>query len=114
MIRRPPRSTLFPYTTLFRSINAIGTTVNGGLVYTAPFGRMADQAGLSFTHARFGDAARQSGLLEQAETVIETTYSFNINSHLNIQPDIQYVMSPAGDASIPDALVVGSRVSASW
>src|SRR5262249_60640178 len=24
MIRRPPRSTLFPYTTLFRSISAIG------------------------------------------------------------------------------------------
>src|SRR5256885_15898235 len=24
MIRRPPRSTLFPYTTLFRSIDAIG------------------------------------------------------------------------------------------
>src|SRR2546430_7934513 len=27
MIRRPPRSTLFPYTTLFRSTNCIGTTV---------------------------------------------------------------------------------------
>src|SRR2546421_2441783 len=26
MIRRPPRSTLFPYTTLFRSINGTGTT----------------------------------------------------------------------------------------
>src|SRR3712207_9583731 len=26
MIRRPPRSTLFPYTTLFRSILAAGTT----------------------------------------------------------------------------------------
>src|SRR2546426_7311520 len=25
MIRRPPRSTLFPYTTLFRSFNADGT-----------------------------------------------------------------------------------------
>src|SRR5256885_5779702 len=24
MIRRPPRSTLFPYTTLFRSINSMG------------------------------------------------------------------------------------------
>src|SRR2546427_5416923 len=24
MIRRPPRSTLFPYTTLFRSIDAVG------------------------------------------------------------------------------------------
>src|SRR2546422_3133370 len=29
MIRRPPRSTLFPYTTLFRSA-APGTTLNGG------------------------------------------------------------------------------------
>src|SRR3712207_7127417 len=27
MIRRPPRSTLFPYTTLFRSINTIVATV---------------------------------------------------------------------------------------
>src|SRR3712207_8928237 len=26
MIRRPPRSTLFPYTTLFRSIRALRTT----------------------------------------------------------------------------------------
>ena len=28
MIRRPPRSTLFPYTTLFRSENLIGTIAN--------------------------------------------------------------------------------------
>src|SRR3712207_7367340 len=28
MIRRPPRSTLFPYTTLFRSSGAISKTVN--------------------------------------------------------------------------------------
>src|SRR2546426_11420377 len=27
MIRRPPRSTLFPYTTLFRSLSARGLTV---------------------------------------------------------------------------------------
>src|SRR5256885_11000274 len=27
MIRRPPRSTLFPYTTLFRSCVAVGTVV---------------------------------------------------------------------------------------
>src|SRR5256885_13058174 len=44
MIRRPPRSTLFPYTTLFRSIGAIvllflprvphlGTTVNGARLW---------------------------------------------------------------------------------
>ena len=31
MIRRPPRSTLFPYTTLFRSFVGI---IPGGLIYT--------------------------------------------------------------------------------
>src|SRR2546430_1855621 len=34
MIRRPPRSTLFPYTTLFRS-NAIGTVAEGQFVFMA-------------------------------------------------------------------------------
>src|SRR2546426_10268218 len=32
MIRRPPRSTLFPYTTLFRSLGAKGGGAPGGLV----------------------------------------------------------------------------------
>src|SRR3712207_7009871 len=31
MIRRPPRSTLFPYTTLFRSTNDARTALRGGL-----------------------------------------------------------------------------------
>src|SRR6266446_9692752 len=30
MIRRPPRSTLFPYTTLFRSGRALGSPDHGG------------------------------------------------------------------------------------
>src|SRR2546422_5997138 len=29
MIRRPPRSTLFPYTTLFRSVGAVGPKFEG-------------------------------------------------------------------------------------
>src|SRR2546422_10124224 len=32
MIRRPPRSTLFPYTTLFRSARAAGAVLNGVLI----------------------------------------------------------------------------------
>src|SRR5260370_15690810 len=32
MIRRPPRSTLFPYTTLFRSFLAVGTGVSGAAI----------------------------------------------------------------------------------
>src|SRR5256886_12250119 len=37
MIRRPPRSTLFPYTTLFRS------TARGGRVFEAPLAEVAEQ-----------------------------------------------------------------------
>src|SRR2546422_7658207 len=32
MIRRPPRSTLFPYTTLFRSTRPVSKTQSGALV----------------------------------------------------------------------------------
>src|SRR3712207_7888647 len=43
MIRRPPRSTLFPYTTLFRSPNCHWT--DGSLLDLAPIGRRAREAG---------------------------------------------------------------------
>src|SRR3712207_7396244 len=37
MIRRPPRSTLFPYTTLFRSVEGIfQTTIEGRFVIANP------------------------------------------------------------------------------
>src|ERR1035441_10877582 len=36
MIRRPPRSTLFPYTTLFRSSSQSQFNVNGGAVFAGP------------------------------------------------------------------------------
>src|ERR1044072_9452937 len=36
MIRRPPRSTLFPYTTLFRSVYS-SPTVSDGMIYVAGY-----------------------------------------------------------------------------
>src|SRR3712207_3815193 len=36
MIRRPPRSTLFPYTTLFRSQQEVGPHVGGGALVQRP------------------------------------------------------------------------------
>src|SRR2546430_17699205 len=41
MIRRPPRSTLFPYTTLFRSVGEHGIPEE----YAAGFGAAADACG---------------------------------------------------------------------
>src|SRR3712207_6965466 len=46
MIRRPPRSTLFPYTTLFRSSEFVGTiNVLRGLVTSVTDGRVVMRLG---------------------------------------------------------------------
>src|SRR2546430_8999473 len=50
MIRRPPRSTLFPYTTLFRSIG-IGVAKNADPTTTREFFQFVIQ----ITAGRFGD-----------------------------------------------------------
>src|SRR5688572_32627776 len=42
MIRRPPRSTLFPYTTLFRSRVGIGSVAEGGAIGAAVVLRVAE------------------------------------------------------------------------
>src|SRR5258705_8222374 len=55
MIRRPPRSTLFPYTTLFRSIDAAAAAVEAG----------APLALLSEGHALDGKPAEVLPVLRQ-------------------------------------------------
>src|SRR3712207_7745083 len=72
MIRRPPRSTLFPYTTLFRSPDG-GSVLAGHAV-----GHRADDEGAAARHA-VGDrvpqrdggglAARRSGQLVHGDAV---------------------------------------------
>src|SRR2546422_6943165 len=46
MIRRPPRSTLFPYTTLFRSHPPTAATISRMRNMTAPFGNDARPEGV--------------------------------------------------------------------
>src|SRR2546429_9905071 len=61
MIRRPPRSTLFPYTTLFRSGLTAGFTPNGGgfaeyvkaMPWVAERGIVAVPENVSFEEATF-------------------------------------------------------------
>src|SRR3712207_7520088 len=60
MIRRPPRSTLFPYTTLFRSTKAPGWVENAermNALYEAPTPADAEAADAIIfgTPTRFGD-----------------------------------------------------------
>src|SRR3712207_7927537 len=44
MIRRPPRSTLFPYTTLFRSLRLVGAKLLAQLVVEARHAGRSDPA----------------------------------------------------------------------
>lgn len=49
--------------------------------------------------------------LAAAETGFELTYSDRILPFLTIQPDIQYVLDPAGERAVEDALVIGLRLT---
>src|SRR5439155_5539862 len=50
MIRRPPRSTLFPYTTLFRSAPGASSAGIGTFLPTASLFRLAEQRSRSEEH----------------------------------------------------------------
>src|SRR5256886_3684222 len=54
MIRRPPRSTLFPYTTLFRSDVVLGYDSLAGYLRSSPyFGALVGRYGNRIAHGRF-------------------------------------------------------------
>src|SRR5947199_5531647 len=50
MIRRPPRSTLFPYTTLFRSLSAESLRFYVGALLDSALRTLEDQVGRSEEH----------------------------------------------------------------
>src|SRR3712207_6894879 len=88
MIRRPPRSTLFPYTTLFRSLRAEGIPCSPG--YTTPLYRMNAVVN---ERRKWADLARDCGrpvsapatAEEEALPVTEDRKSTRLNSsHANI------------------------------
>src|SRR2546422_4565110 len=58
MIRRPPRSTLFPYTTLFRSVIACLDLVHLGLGLVGLSGEQVEQGARAEPIAFLRDAAR--------------------------------------------------------
>src|SRR2546427_8462167 len=68
MIRRPPRSTLFPYTTLFRSHGTAGYTFQRINRKTNPGGTGEIDAPIQGTMARVGD--RKSTRLNSSHSQI--------------------------------------------
>src|SRR5260370_13268565 len=75
MIRRPPRSTLFPYTTLFRSLQESG---NGGRVDAAGHG-YGDEGALSC--GELGKGVELGGCVHGDRSEEHTS---ELQSHLNL------------------------------
>src|SRR2546426_1819974 len=70
MIRRPPRSTLFPYTTLFRSMRAVEDFDVGSLTGLLEGERDGAQAGGELFVRKPGDKDRKSTRLNSSHLVI--------------------------------------------
>lgn len=85
-----------------------------GLVRQGPFpARPHDALGFAVARAGLGHAARVGTGLPRAETAFEATYRFQLSDNFAVQPDIQYVVNPAGAAGLRDALAVGLRFTLS-
>jgi porin len=97
------------------SLNPLQAYLGGGVVIDGIIAsRPEDQLGLSVASGRSG--APWQAHLEQAgagaaahETEWELTYRAQINEHLALQPDLQYVQNPAASQELENAWIVGLR-----
>lgn len=111
--------------------NLVTWYFDAGMAYVGLLdGRPQDILGLGFAWAKFtpylnGPIQSQNASsntltpLVRPESLVELTYQATINPWLNLQPFIQYAISPGGNApmpnnpnqAIPNALVVGLRAN---
>src|SRR5258708_18881655 len=99
MIRRPPRSTLFPYTTLFRSAQA--------RLHTHPVG--ISRRGCARRISTQGDsAARRLGLFDLLETKSPDRKSTRLNSSHQIISYAVFCLEKNIPIAIPHSLDVES------
>src|SRR6266436_6887885 len=83
MIRRPPRSTLFPYTTLFRSRPALRVDQGQPLGPAPPAGEARSEEHTSELQSRLHLVCRR--LLEKKKTTVNTARSHKHSHHPKIR-----------------------------
>src|SRR5260370_21163774 len=89
MIRRPPRSTLFPYTTLFRSNLWLAATFGARVVYLNQFGSAEIEEGLKSCGATALTGVPRLWYLFHkkvfdAELIRSEEHTSELQSHLNL------------------------------
>lgn len=97
--------------------NFMGFYFDTGLSYQGLIPtRDNDTLGLAFAYGQLTSGAAQTAFDDGsrgvgAEMVLEATYQAQINNWLVVQPDIQYIINPGGSSSIPNAFVIGGRLT---
>jgi porin len=97
--------------------NALDFTADGGVNYRGLLpGRDGDLCGLGVSCKHYSrdyaaTARREGSGGRDHETIFELTYRAVLAPWLAVQPDVQYVLHPAGDHDARDALVAGVRVA---
>lgn len=81
-----------------------------GAVQTGTFAkRPDDRFGIAIAHAIIGAPAVRALGISEAETSIEASYQVKLSDRFAVQPDLQYIIHPAGIAHAPNSLGVGLR-----
>src|SRR2546422_6960920 len=84
MIRRPPRSTLFPYTTLFRSQTADDPRAVNLMDYGVPLGRRFRALKLWFVLRSFGREGLSKVLRAHIEIARSEEHTSELQSRLHL------------------------------
>jgi len=97
--------------------NPVKSYLGTGFTYKGIFtNRENDTGGIAVAHTRFSNYYQSlftSGKLK-SETAIELSYEFVFSNPIVLKPNIQYIIHPASNTNIPNALMALVRMSYSW
>ena len=97
--------------------NPVKSYWGGGFVYHGIFSnRENDAGGIAIAHSQFSDNFQSQFSIEkpQSETAIEISYEFVFSNPFVLKPNVQYIINPGTNTSIPNALMALVRMSYSW
>lgn len=94
-----------------RRAQIVSGYIGVGAVQTGTFAsRPDDRLGFAMAHAIIGPPAVETLGISRAETSLEASYQLKLSDRVAIQPDVQYIIHPAGVADAPNSLGLGLRL----
>lgn len=92
------------------AVSSVEIHIGGGIRWRGLFAaRPGDVIGCGFSRAELTDRMG-SGFSENSEVAYEFFYSARITPWMFVQPDVQFIKDPGGDASVNDATIISVRV----